>query len=106
MAIVKRDARTKMKDVALRIRVGSPTIGKAGQQFAVGIELRQTIEQLRDHLARRHIGRQRRIERARIVAFVVDESPQLFSAGLRLAGGDDREEQGALRVVEKVDSAE
>ena len=75
MAVVECDSRTQMKYVPLRPLVGGPAIGKAGQQFAVGIELRQTIEQQRDHLARRHISGQRRIERAGIVAFVVDESP-------------------------------
>src|SRR5229473_5013192 len=107
MAIVKCDSRTQMKDVTLRFLVGSPTIGKAGQQFAVGIELRQTVEQQRDHLARRHICGQRRIERTWVVGFVVDEPPQLVPAArLCMAGSEKTEEQGARRGVEKVDSAE
>src|SRR5437867_12563412 len=75
--------------------------------MAVGIELREAIEQERRHLAGRHVGGERRIERAGVVGLVVDEPPALSSAaGVTLAGGENREEQGALRGVEKVDSAE
>src|SRR5204863_7672777 len=76
---------------------------------AIGVELRESVEEQRHHLARRHVGGECRVERAWIVGLVVDEAARsglISSACLTTAGGEKTEEQGALRGVEKVDSAE
>src|SRR5947207_15688917 len=75
--------------------------------MAVGIELRQAIEQERRHFPGRYVGGERRVEGAGVVGLVVDQPPSLSpAAGFTMAGGEKAEEQGALRGVEKVDSAE
>src|SRR3954470_3149388 len=93
-----------MEDVTLTLAVCGPTIGECGEKFAVRIELRETVEQQRHHFARRHIGGERGVERARVVRLVIDESPRLADACLTMAGREKTEEQGAPRGVEKVDS--
>ena len=107
--VMKADAGTKMEDVPLSFSIGRPAVGEAGQEPAIGVELRESVEEQRHHLARRHVGGECRVERARIVGLVIDEAARsglISSACPTTAGGEKTQEQGALRGVEKVDSAE
>src|SRR5882762_3146504 len=63
--------RAGVKDVSLAVALGPPAVGEAWQQTAIGIELGQSIEQQRHHLAGGDVGRERRIERAGVVGLVV-----------------------------------
>src|SRR6266540_2555190 len=105
-AVMKGDTGAQMEDVALGGSIGGPAVGQSGQQLAVGVELRQPVEQQRHHFAGRHVGGECRIERARIVRLVVDEPPppSLVAAAGSMTGGEKTEEQGVLGGVEKVDS--
>jgi hypothetical protein len=85
-AVVERHAGTEMKDVALAPRISDPAIGERGENPAVGIELGEAVEDECDHLARRHVGRQRGVERAGIVGLVVDEASRLLAAAPAGAG--------------------
>ncbi len=103
--VVKADTRPQVKDVTLACAVCRPAVGQAGQQPAVAIELCESVEQQSDHLACGHVGGQCRVERAGIVALVVDRFPDLCPLAGLLAGGQQTQEQRTLRGVEKVDSA-
>ena len=68
-----------------------PALGEAGLQPALGVELRQVIEQQGDDFAGRDIGGERRVERPRIVVEVVVQGSRITGFG---AGQEGQEGQG------------
>jgi hypothetical protein len=51
-----------VKDVALSGAVGAPPVRETRQQLPVGIELGESLEEERDHLAGGYVGRECGIE--------------------------------------------
>ena len=61
-SVMERDPGPQVKDVALAFAITSPTVRQRGEEPAVGVELREPVEQKGDHLARRYVGGECRIE--------------------------------------------
>src|SRR5687768_17030468 len=88
-AVVEGDALAEVKGVGQPVLRNLPAFRKARLDARVGCEADESIEEISDRAPRRHVGRERWIERSRIVEIArVDERPASGS-GLTAAACED-----------------